>query len=70
MVNMIPVSSNNLTAVGYDTLSNTLYVSFKGGSTYAYFDVPVNVYNQLMKAPSHGRFLASNIKGYYNYRKL
>lgn len=65
---MIPVSSSNLSAVGYE--DTTLYVRFHSGSTYAYFNVPENVYNGLLAAPSKGKYLASVIKGSYTYQKL
>lgn len=67
-MNMIPVSSSNISAIGYE--GTTLYVLFNSGSTYAYFNVPKNVYDALMSASSHGGYLASHIKGVYQYRKI
>lgn len=65
---MHPVSSSNLASVGYE--NGTLYVSFHSGSTYAYFGVPQSVYDELMAADSHGKYLNAHIKGVYGYKKL
>lgn len=67
-MNMIPVSSSNISSIGY--AGTTLYVSFHSGSTYAYYDVPSNVYNALMSASSHGSYLAAHVKGTYRYSKV
>lgn len=65
---MIPVSSSNLSAVGYE--HQTLYVSFNSGGTYAYSGVPESVYRGLMSAGSHGSYFASHVKNVYPYRKI
>ena len=67
-MNMIPVSSSNIAAIGYD--GSTLYVRFHSGGLYAYFSVPQPVYDGLMSAPSHGKFLAAYIKGNYHYQRI
>lgn len=46
---MIPVSSSNLSAVGYE--NGILYIRFHGGQLYRYYNVPEVVYRQLMSAP-------------------
>lgn len=51
----IPVSSSNLASVGYQ--DGILEVAFKSGSVYQYTGVPESVYEALMSAPSHGKFL-------------
>ena len=72
MINMTPVTSTNILAIGYDTASLTLQVEFKDGHVYQYFDVPVSVYEELMNPPggSHGSYLAAHIKGQYRYARL
>ena len=67
-MNMIPVSSSNISAIGYD--GTTLYVGFRSGGLYKYFNVPQSVYNGLMSASSHGSYLANYIKGHYNYQRI
>jgi hypothetical protein len=65
---MIPVSSSNLSAVGYE--NGILYIRFHGGSLYCYYDVPEYVYQELMSAPSHGNYFAAHIRNVYRYKKL
>ena len=67
---MIPVESSNIEAVGYDGDSSTLQVEFKNGGTYQYFDVPEHIFEGLRDADSVGRYLASVIKGSYRYSKV
>lgn len=69
-MNWIPVVSSNLSAVAYEALTSTLYIRFKSSGTYAYFDVPLTVYNGLMNAASHGEYHAAFIKNNYRYKKL
>jgi hypothetical protein len=66
---MLRVCSSNLVAVGYDDLSNTLYIQFKNG-TYKYFNVPYHVYKNLMQAPSKGQYHSVNIQDKYHYARL
>jgi hypothetical protein len=65
-----PVVSSNLASVGYDADSMILEVGFHNGSVYQYYSVPANVYQELMSASSHGSYLAHNVKGIYNYRRV
>lgn len=66
-----PVSSSNIRSIGYDENSKILEIEFNNGSVYQYYNVPAEVYNGLMSAPSHGRYLDTYIKkGPYQYRKI
>ena len=67
-MNMTPVSSSNISSIGYE--NGTLYVSFHSGGLYAYSGVPVSVYQGLMSASSHGSYLARIVKGVYPYRRI
>lgn len=71
-MNMSPVSSESIAAIGYDESTLTLQVEFKNGRTYQYFDVPKHVYEELLNPPggSHGVYLNQHIKGQYRYAKL
>lgn len=64
------VSSSNIASIGYDDNSQTLEIEFLNATVYQYFDVPNNVYSDLMSANSHGQYLAQNIKGIYRYTKV
>jgi len=64
-MNRIPVSSSNLSSVGYDPISHILEVEFHGGRIYQYFSVPGSVYQGLLSASSHGRFFHANMRDAY-----
>ena len=70
MVEMQPVESSNIEAIGYDELEQALYVTFHSSGAYRYTGVSLETYNELMEAPSKGRYLAENIKGRYSYEKI
>ena len=61
--------SSNIARFGYDDANQVLFVEFRNGSVYQYFDVPKNVFEQMNTAPSKGKFLADRIKGAYRYAR-
>ena len=67
MVDMTPVESSNVVAIGYD--DNTLYVKYFSGM-YKYDNVPKDVADKLLNADSKGRFMNDYIKCNYNCTKL
>ena len=64
------VTSSNIAEVGYDESSRTLEVLFTNGSVYQYFDVPPQIYTQLIRAASIGQYLNANIKGSFRYARV
>jgi KTSC domain len=68
---MISVTSTNLAAIGYEEESSTLRVEFLNGTMYEYYNVPLEIFNDLSNAGSKGQFFNSNIrKGGYPFTKL
>ncbi len=65
---MIPVSSSNLAAVGYE--NGILHVRFNSGALYQYTGVPASIYQNLMNAASHGSYFAAHIRNVYPYRRI
>ena len=65
-----PVSSSNISAIGYDSDSEMLEVEFTNGAVYSYSGVPLGEYDSFMNADSKGKYLHANIKGHYPYVKL
>ena len=51
------VSSSNIASIGYDPDNQVLEIEFLSGAVYQYYDVPQSVYDGLMAADSHGKFL-------------
>lgn len=66
----IPVESEYLASIGYDSSNQVLEIEFQRGEIYRYQDVPATVYADLMNAKSHGKYFNSNIKDIYPYQKL
>ncbi len=64
------VASSNIASIGYDAGTETLEVEFLSGSIYQYYNVPQNIYDQLMQAGSKGRFLNTYIKNAYPYSRV
>jgi len=69
-MNRTPVSSSNLVSVGYDPSTRTLEIEFKKGRVYQYSNVPQDVYEGLMSAPSHGKYHHRHIKNRYSYSRV
>ena len=65
-----PVSSSNISSIGYDQRSATLEVEFTSGDVYRYFDVPEHLHQQFLRAASLGQFLNDNIRYRYRYQKI
>ena len=65
-----PVSSSNISAIGYDADNQALEVEFTNGSVYSYSGVPSVEYEGFMNAGSKGTYLRANIKNRYSFIKL
>ena len=63
------VSSQIIESVGYDAELSLLEIQFRNGWIYEYGGVPVNVYRELMSAPSHGKYLKRHIVDIYETRR-
>lgn len=60
---LVNVNSSNIKSIGYE--NNTLVVKFNTGSIYWYSNVPQNVYEELLNAPSKGHYLNESVKNKY-----
>lgn len=63
---MTPVESSNIRAIGRD--GDDMLITFNKGSTYRYFDVPVDVTEALLSAPSVGKAFHATINGKYKFK--
>lgn len=61
--------SSNISRLGYDEPNRVLKIEFKNGSLYDYFDVPVNIFEEIRNAPSKGQYLAQQVKGIFRYAR-
>ena len=69
MPEMIYVDSSNIEAVGYDDDTQELHVQFLSSGYYIYSDVPREIFDDLINAPSKGSFLNREVKGIYQVTK-
>ena len=60
-----PVESTALAAVGYSKKLRALEIEFRNGSIYRYLEIPLDVYEALLNAPSKARFYDENIRHKY-----
>jgi len=67
---MIDVESSMLSAVGYDPATQTLRALFNSGKTYDYFEVPQEVYDQLIESDSKGHYMSDAIIDLYPYHQV
>jgi len=66
---MRPVSSRNVAAVGYDPATQELRVRFNSGATYSYRGVPESTYRAMMRSGSIGSFIAAHVKAQFPFSK-
>jgi hypothetical protein len=59
--------SSAVTDVTYDAKQRWLFVRFKSGDWYAYFDAPPSLYRAFLAAESKGRFFQEQIRDRYRY---
>lgn len=69
-IDRTPVHSSNVASIGYDKHSQILEVEFHNGSIYHYFKVPEYLFDGLMGASSHGKYLNVHIKPEYAYEQV
>ncbi|MBB1602001.1 KTSC domain-containing protein [Variovorax sp. UMC13] len=63
VINMTPVASNQVAAIGYDTGTKTLAVTFaRGDSLYQYPHVEPEVHAAFIAAESIGKYFGVHIK--------
>ena len=67
---MIPVDSSNISAIGYDSESATLKIEFIKGGAYEYYNVPEYEFNNLLNAGSKGQYANQHIYKVYTQSKV
>lgn len=69
MVNHMVISSE-IEWIGYEHKDRMLQVEFIEGPVYRYQEVPHNIFEEFLQAPSHGRYFESNVKGKFEHRRI
>ena len=67
MIKLTPVDSSAIAKVGYE--NDNVTIEFNNGRTYRYYDVSEDVYEDLLNAPSVGKYFAENF-GSYSYVEI
>lgn len=61
-MNMIPVSSSAISAIGYDESTGRMKIRFTSGNTYDFCRVPPEIFAGFMRSSSKGDFYNSHIR--------
>lgn len=72
-IEMIPILSSNLTAIGYSEQYGVLKVIFKSKASYLYFNVEPEIFDKLKLSESKGKTLNESVvkhKEKYKYLKI
>jgi KTSC domain len=69
-IEMTPVTSSNLEAIGYSAVDKKLRVHFKNKTAYEYHDVPEHEFHAFKAAESPGRHFFTRIRGQYQHVKI
>jgi hypothetical protein len=59
--------SSVIGAVGH---SRVLEIQFESGRVYQYFNVPEDVYEEMLNSDSKGKYFNSHIRGKYEYQEI
>ena len=66
----LPLVSSMMTSAGYDPTTRVLEIAFAKGAVYRYFNVPLDVYQELLAGPSQGRIFHSRIRGVFECHRV
>ena len=69
-VQKYPINSSNITGIEFDPQTHTLWIMFRGGSTYRFADVPHETVLRLTVAESAGQFFHKHIKGKFTTSRV
>jgi KTSC domain len=64
-MDMIPVRSSAIRAVGYDPETRRMKITFEQGVVYDFCNVPQQIYDELMRAASRGSYYNAHIRDRY-----
>jgi hypothetical protein len=69
-MNWTPLESSVLTAVAYSHDDHSLYLEFRSGAIYCYFDFPLYQYDEFLAAESKGRYFSADIRDRYRCQRV
>ena len=66
----LAVDSTTLAWVGYSPNQGVLELGFRTGKAYVYFEVPLQIYLELLRADSKGRYFNLHIRNHFRVQPL
>jgi KTSC domain len=64
------LESKLLASSAYNATKQTLYLRFRSGEVYRYFEFPQQQYQDFLNAESRGRYFLSHIRNQFRYERL
>ena len=64
------IESTVLASIAYDEPNQLLFVEFRGGAVYGYFEVPLTIHQGLLAAPSKGAYFNRFIRAHFSFTRL
>ena len=68
-IEMKPVNSSFIKAVGYDANNRWLVTNHNDGTSIIYKEVPEHIYTGILEAESVGKYFHANIRGKFEFQK-
>jgi hypothetical protein len=62
--------SKLLASAAYDATKRVLYLRFRSGDVYRYFEFPAEQYQSFLDAESRGRYFLNHIRNHFPYERL
>ena len=62
--------SKLLVSSAYDAGKHILYLRFRSGDVYRYFEFPEEQYREFLDAESRGRYFLNSIRNQFSYERL
>lgn len=72
-MNMQPVQSSNIRAIGYDPSTRDMEVHFRSGARYRYHGVDADAHEAFLNSPeegSHGKHFHRYVRAGYEFERL
>jgi hypothetical protein len=69
-MNWVPLESSVLTASRYADEEQSLYLKFRSGAIYRYFDFPPHQYPEFLAADSKGGYFNRRILGVFREQRV
>ncbi|HXJ39108.1 MAG TPA: KTSC domain-containing protein [Bryobacteraceae bacterium] len=64
------LESKLLASSAYDAKKHTLYLRFRSGEVYRYFEFPHEQYREFLDAESRGRYFLHHIRNQFRHERL